>query len=247
MTYSPNKLNIALFGYGKMGKSIEKIALDKGHQIGLVVGRNNVSDLGANDLKGIDVAIEFTEPEAAYNNLRLLSTHGVNTISGTTGWLDHYEEIKSLYEEHNCGFMYASNFSIGVNLFFEINKYAARLMSRFPDYKIEIEEIHHTEKKDAPSGTAITLAQQIIDNHPSKSNWVNRETNNPTELNIISERKPKVKGTHIIQYNHKVDQIVLRHDAHSREGFAQGAVMAAEWIAVRNGVFSFGDMMTDMA
>lgn len=238
-------MNIALLGYGKMGKAIETIAVAQGHQITLKVGRS-----ATYDLKNIDVAIEFSVPEMATTHIRNCLHAGVPVISGTTGWLDDYTKITDLCAIKNGAFLYASNFSIGVNLFFEINKKVAQIMAPVDGFNVEMEEIHHTQKLDAPSGTAITLAEDIIA-ESSQAAWTLHEASKDTEIlhksnkniPIISKRIGTVPGTHRIQYKSRIDTITLSHEAHSREGFAQGAVLAATWIVGKKGVFSMRDVL----
>lgn len=236
-------MNIALLGYGKMGKAIEKIAIAQGHEIKLKVAR----DLSYS-LKGIDVAIDFSVPEMATTHLRNCLEAGIPVISGTTGWLEDYTKITDLCTAKNGAFLYASNFSIGVNLFFEINKKLAQIMAPVEGYKISMEEIHHTQKLDAPSGTAITLAEDIIAQGAHNS-WKSVDASNETIENtnsiipILSKRIGEVPGTHSIQYKSPIDTITLSHEAHSREGFAQGAVLAATWLVGKKGVFSMRDVL----
>ncbi len=231
-------MKIALFGYGKMGKTIEKLAVQKGHTIVAKVGSQPVDkDL----LKTADVAIEFSVPEAAVSNLTFCFENNIPVVSGTTGWLDNYSQMVNLCESRNGSFIYASNFSIGVNLFFSINEYAAKLMRPWNEYKVSIDEIHHTQKLDAPSGTAISLAEAII-NNSNKENWIlDQEKEN--ELTIRARRVEDVKGTHIIKYQSNIDSLSLKHEAHSREGFAMGAIIAAEWLINKQGVYTMKDVL----
>ena len=239
-------MNIAIIGYGKMGKAIEKIALNKGHNIISRVQRDNWGDFDNIDPETIDIAIEFSQPEAAYTNISKCLLLGISIISGTTGWLDQKKEIENLCKEQDCTFFYASNFSIGVNIFFEINELVAKMMNKFPEYRIQMEEIHHIHKKDSPSGTSLTLAEGILSNHKETKEWI--ETHDVTntlkeQLPIKAIRKGEVPGTHTIQYNSSVDSIMLQHEAHSREGFALGAVLVAEWIKNKKGVLGMKDFM----
>jgi 4-hydroxy-tetrahydrodipicolinate reductase len=239
-------MNIALIGYGKMGKTIEKIALERGHKITARVQIDDWVAFEKTHPSDIDVAIEFSQPEAAVANITRCLLLGIPVISGTTGWLDQKDEIESLCLENGGTFFYASNFSIGVNIFFEINELVAKMMNRFPDYQIQMEEIHHIHKKDSPSGTAITLAEGIFDNHRTTNNWVetaDSTTAKPTQLPIKSIREKEVPGTHTIHYSSNVDTITLQHEAHSRDGFALGAVLVAEWIQNKKGVLSMKDFM----
>lgn len=230
-------MKIALLGYGKMGKTIEGIALQRGHQIALK------ADSKGNDysLDKVDVAIDFSTPDAAVDNIEKCLNHNVPVISGTTGWLDSYEDMVELCKTRNGTFLYASNFSLGVKIFFELNKTLAKLMKQLPDYKVSIEEIHHTQKLDAPSGTAITIANQIIQNSEYKA-WT-IESPKSYEIGITSKRIDNVPGTHEINYESSVDTIQIKHTAHSREGFALGAVIAAEWILGKKGVFTMKDVL----
>lgn len=230
-------MKIALLGYGKMGKVIERIALERGHEIVL---RKTSSDT-FEDLHKADVAIDFSIPNAAVNNISACLHEGVPVISGTTGWLENYREMVKLCEEQNGAFIYGSNFSLGVNIFFELNDYLAKMMSKFNQYKVEMEEIHHTQKLDAPSGTAITLANRIIENS-DYSSWALENAKND-ELLINVKRIENVPGTHSIFYNSEVDTIEIKHTAHNRDGFALGSVIAAEWIIGKQGVFTMKDVM----
>ncbi len=230
-------MKIALFGYGKMGKMIAQLAENRNHTI---VARIDI-DTTAIDYENMDVAIDFSTPEAALDNIKGCIKAGVPVISGTTGWLDRYEEVINFCNEHDGAFLYASNFSVGVNVFFELNQYLARMMANLKEYQITIEETHHTQKIDAPSGTAITLAEGII-NETDYCQW-SLESNNKDTLPIRSNRIGEVAGTHEVTYAGSVDQIQIKHIAHNREGFALGAVMAAEWILGKKGVFSMKDVL----
>lgn len=237
-------MKIALVGYGKMGKTIEQIAISRGHQISFIIDKDNTDDLAKIAPANTDVAIEFTSPEVAYNNVKGLLSNNVAVVCGSTGWLEHKPELDKIARDKGVAFFYASNYSLGVNIFFHLNKVLARIMKNFDgEYNLWTEEIHHTEKKDSPSGTAITLAEGILENYPSKNNWVNLLSDNKKELSIVSKRIDKVPGTHIINYDSKIDSIEIKHTAHSREGFASGAVMAAEWIEGKKGVFGMDDML----
>ena len=230
-------MKIALLGYGKMGRLIEQIATERGHDIVAI------KDVGSPepDYEQVDVAIDFSTPEVAADNISACLTKGVAVISGTTGWLDRYEEVSSLCKKVDGAFLYASNFSLGVNVFFGLNRYLAKLMGDLPEYGVKIEETHHIHKLDAPSGTAITLAEGII-KESSYENWGDRENSDKT-IPIESKRIGEVPGTHIVQYSSKVDDLEIKHSAHSREGFALGAVIAAEWIIGRKGIFGMGDVL----
>jgi len=236
-------MKIALVGYGKMGKAIEEIAVSKGHSVVLKIDVDNASDLNAKQLSKADVAIEFTGPHSAFENITSCLKAGIPTVSGSTGWLDKYDQTIKLCRELNGTFLYASNFSVGVNIFFEVNKRLARLMSPHPEYSVTLGEIHHTQKKDAPSGTAITLAEQVIANIPSKKIWVNHISDNTDELEIISERIDPAAGTHTVKYSSPIDDIEIIHTAHNRRGFASGAVLAAEYVQGKKGVYAMSDVL----
>lgn len=234
-------MKIALSGYGKMGKTIEKIALDRGHEIVLKISEN----IEEYDLSKAEIVIDFSIPDVALKNITTCFQNGLPVVSGTTGWLKDYEKAVKVCKEKNSGFIYASNFSIGVNLFFELNEKLAKMMDGFKDYSVEIEEIHHTQKLDAPSGTAISLAQQIIENS-SKEGW-ELDKANENEIPIYAKRIENVPGTHTVSYNSKVDSIEIKHTAHSREGFALGAVIAAEWLLGKKGVFTMKDVLSGLS
>jgi len=230
-------MKIALLGYGRMGKEIEKIALSRGHEI---VIRKDVDDII--DITLADVAIDFSVPTSAFNNISNCLNNNVPVISGTTGWLDKYDDTIALCKEKKGAFIYASNYSLGVNIFFELNTQLAKMMKTIEGYTISMEEIHHTKKLDAPSGTAITLAEGIIEN-TSKNNWKLGEVTSEENIAIIAKRISKVPGTHTVWYNSEVDSLEIKHTAHSRKGFALGAVIAAEWISDKTGVFSMKDVL----
>jgi 4-hydroxy-tetrahydrodipicolinate reductase len=236
-------MKIALIGYGKMGKAIEEIAIEKGHTIVLKIDLNNIDEFTKANLSQADVAIEFTSPHTAFENVKKCIEYNVPVICGSTGWLDKWNEIETLCHQQNGTILYASNFSIGVNLFFELNTYLAKLMSKYNDYNVSLTEIHHTQKKDAPSGTAITLAEQVLANNSIKKSWVNHQTNNTDELEIISERIDPAPGTHTIKYASAIDDIEITHTAHNRVGFASGAVLAAEFIHNKKGIFTMKDVL----
>ena len=236
-------MKIALIGYGKMGKAIEGIAMQKGHEIVLRISSQNSGELTLGNLQRADVAIEFTNPHSAVDNIKKCMDAHVPVVSGSTGWLQSWDEIKDYCNKKNGALVYASNFSIGVNLFFELNTYLARLMSAYPTYDVMLEEIHHTQKKDAPSGTAITLAEQIMQQITSKKRWVNEENNDKEELSIISKRIDPAPGTHTIKYTSAIDDIEITHTAHNRQGFASGAVLAAEFLQNKNGIYSMKDVL----
>ncbi|MEQ8715789.1 MAG: 4-hydroxy-tetrahydrodipicolinate reductase [Cyclobacteriaceae bacterium] len=236
-------MNIALIGYGKMGQTIEKIAKDRGHVITAIVDERTETSITELNPKETDVAIEFTQPGSAYDNLQACIDIGIPVISGTTGWLERYDELKSYANKKNGTLLYSSNFSLGVNLFFKVNEYVAKLMSQHSGYGVQMEEIHHTQKKDAPSGTAITLAEGIIKNNDRFSGWVNQISDKEKDLSIISKRIDEVPGTHAITYKSEEDEITLTHTAHSRQGFALGAVLVAEWVHDKSGVFTMDDFL----
>lgn len=236
-------MNIALIGYGKMGKIIEEIALTRGHSVGLKIDLYNINDFNMDNLKKTDVAIEFTGPHSAYENVMKCLEAGIPVVCGSTGWLDQYEKVTEYCTKKEGSFLYASNFSVGVNIFFELNRLLAKMMHNQPDYDVKMTEIHHTQKKDAPSGTAITLAEQIIGELARKSSWVNHATATPGELSIESIREDPAPGTHKVAYTSAVDDIEIIHTAHNRNGFATGAVMAAEFIQGKKGIFSMKDVL----
>jgi len=230
-------MRIALLGYGRMGKIIERIAIERGHSISLKVD----SKTSTLDFSSTDVAIDFSLPSTAVSNIKSAINANIPIISGTTGWLDNYNNIVDYCNEKKGAFLYASNFSLGVNIFFEVNRVLASLITKYPDYKLNIEEIHHTKKLDAPSGTAISIANDII----SESDYKNWTMDNPkdNEIKIEAKRIVDVPGTHSVDYSSKVDTIEIKHTAHNREGFALGAVIAAEWISDKKGVFSMKDVL----
>lgn len=236
-------MKLALIGYGKMGMAIEEIALKKGHEIVLKVNIDNLQDFTAANVQKADVAIEFSHPGSAFENVTKCLEFGVPVICGTTGWLERYEEAKDICSKHQGALLVASNFSIGVNIFFEVNKRLAALMAQHGDYEVSLEEVHHTQKKDSPSGTAITLAEQVLEKITRKQKWVNHISDNPAELEIISERMDPFPGTHKVKYSSSVDDIEIIHTAHTRQGFAAGAVLAAEFIAGKKGVFTMKEVL----
>jgi len=236
-------MNIALIGYGKMGKAIEEIALQRGHKIVLKVDDDNLADFTKENVGKADVAIEFTGPHSAYNNVKGIIEFGTPVVSGSTGWTDRIDEINRLCKERNGSFLYASNFSVGVNIFFELNKRLASLMASHNEYAIIMEEIHHTQKKDAPSGTAISLAEQIMEQLPQKKKWVNQNSEKEDELSIISKREDPAPGTHRIKYTSPIDDIEITHTAHNRKGFALGAVVGAEFIRNKKGIFTMKEVL----
>ncbi|MFH1005309.1 MAG: 4-hydroxy-tetrahydrodipicolinate reductase [Bacteroidota bacterium] len=240
-------MKIALFGYGKMGKEIEQIALQK-HTIALKIDLHNAESFSKNELMKCDVAIEFSTPHSVVTNILKCFEANIPVVVGTTGWYDKLEEVKKICKEKNQCLFYSSNFSIGVNIFFELNKQLAKMMNNYPDYQVSIEEIHHIYKLDAPSGTAISLANQIIDNISRKKKWINTlsvssQIEREDELPIISTREDEVTGTHIVKYHSAIDDIEIMHKAHNRKGFATGAMIAAEFIANKKGIFTMDDLM----
>ena len=236
-------MKIALIGYGKMGKAIEEIAIQKGHEIVLKIDVSNLDEFNQQNISKADVAIEFTSPHTALNNVLKCLEYGIPVICGSTGWTEQLADVYNFCKEKNGTFLYASNYSIGVNLFFELNTYLAKLMDKYKDYHVSITETHHTQKKDAPSGTAITLAEQIIQNNSSKNNWVNLSSTKEGELEIFSERIDPAPGTHTIKYSSPIDNIEITHTAHNRVGFASGAVLAAEFVENKKGIFTMKDVL----
>ncbi|MCG7501424.1 4-hydroxy-tetrahydrodipicolinate reductase [Tenacibaculum sp. Mcav3-52] len=230
-------MKIALLGYGRMGKEIEKIALQRGHEIVIKTSGKEVYDITK-----ADVAIDFSIPSSAYDNISNCINNNIPVISGTTGWLDKYNDIVDLCNDKKGAFIYASNFSLGVNVFFELNKQLAKMMSTLEQYNVSIEEIHHTKKLDAPSGTAITLAEGVIENTNQKA-WELDEKTSEENIPIKAIRTPDVPGTHTVTYNSEIDTIDIKHTAHNRQGFALGAVIAAEWLNNKTGVFTMRDVL----
>ncbi len=236
-------MRIALFGYGKMGKEIEQIALQRGYEIALKIDLNNAETFSEGELKKCDAAIEFSIPRTAISNMNKCFDAGVPVVVGTTGWYDKVEEVKKVCKEKNGCLFYASNFSVGVNIFFKVNEQLAKMMNNYTDYKISLQEIHHVHKLDSPSGTGISLANQIMKNIPKKTKWVNEKTEKENELEIISKRIEEVPGTHTVKYYSAIDDIEITHKAHSRKGFALGAVLAAEFIKGKKGIFGMNDLL----
>lgn len=239
-------MNILILGYGKMGKIIGEIAESRGHSLVAKINIDNRDELDSVNPSTIDVAIEFSQPEAAVENISWAMERGIPVVSGTTGWLSRKEEIEKLTAEQNGAFFYASNYSIGVNIFFKVNEFLAKLMNETSGYKASLEEIHHTEKKDAPSGTAITLAEGILGNTDNLEDWhlVGQSPENEQSLPITAKRIDPAPGTHIVRYSSEIDEIEISHTAHSRQGFALGAVLVAEWIQGRKGVLSMDDFLS---
>lgn len=236
-------MKLLLIGYGKMGKAIDRLATQKGHEIAGRIDDSNPELLNTIDTALVDVAIEFSRPEAALQNITTCLNRGIKIISGTTGWLDHFEEVKSLCESKKGTFLYASNFSLGVNLFFALNKMLAKMMSAHTHYEPSMVEIHHTQKLDAPSGTAITLAEGLIDHSQVKNEWVNERSDKESQLEIISERQGSVPGTHSVTYKSEMDEIEIKHTAHTRDSFALGAILVAEWIDQKSGFLTMEDFI----
>jgi 4-hydroxy-tetrahydrodipicolinate reductase len=236
-------MNIALVGYGKMGRAIEKVAIERGHAIALRIDIGNAADLNEASAAGIDAAIEFTGPDSAFGNVMRCLALGLPVVCGSTGWLDRYDLAVAECEARGGSLLYASNFSVGVNILFSLNRHLARLMTDRSEYSVGITEVHHTQKKDAPSGTALTLAEQIIAELPHLKGWVDGETDDKESLGIVSERRDPFPGLHRVSYRSAIDDIEIVHNAHSREGFALGAVIAAEYIARRKGVFGMSEVL----
>ncbi|HTO39298.1 MAG TPA: 4-hydroxy-tetrahydrodipicolinate reductase [Brumimicrobium sp.] len=238
-------MKIVLVGYGKMGKEIEKLLPARGHQVVAKITSEN--PLSIENIKGADVAIDFSTPKTVLSNIDFLLQHNIPTIVGTTGWNDHLNEVTKWVEERNGALIHASNFSIGVNLFFKLNEQLAQLMNAHTDYQANVKEIHHTEKLDAPSGTAITLAEDLIENNSRLENWYCPQSNKNkakiSSLRIEAVRENDVKGTHIISYESDIDTISIRHEAHNRKGFALGSIIAAEWIQNKKGIFTMKDVL----
>lgn len=231
-------MKIALLGYGKMGQTIEKIAVSRGHEIVVKVDENTKEY----DITLADVAIDFSIPSVAVNNISNCFNNGVPVVSGTTGWLADYDNMVALCNEKNGGFIYASNYSLGVNIFFELNQHLAKMMKNLSQYNVSMEEIHHKQKLDEPSGTAITLAEGVIE-HTKYNGWEVDRANDELNIPIKAIRSPEVPGTHTVDYTSEVDSIEIKHTAHNRQGFALGAVIAAEWLVGKHGVFSMRDVL----
>ena len=236
-------MKIALIGYGKMGHEIERILLERGHNVSLIIDMHNPGDLNPENLKGIDVAIEFSTPDTAFDNIRKCLETGTPVVCGTTAWLDKYDEAVAICKQNNGAFFYASNYSIGVNIFFQINRELARLMNRFEEYDVTIEEVHHTQKKDAPSGTAITLAEGILEGLERKQKWICGTTTAAQELEIGAIRRSVVPGIHTVTYESPNDVITIHHTLKNRIGLASGAVAAAEFLCGRKGIYTMDDLM----
>jgi len=236
-------MNIAIIGYGKMGKIIEKLATKKGHKIVLKIDDSNIAKLTVENLKKADVAIEFTCPEAAFRNINLCFDAGIPVVSGTTGWLDKYDKIKKRCETEKQAFFYASNFSLGVNIFFKLNQHLANIMNKFESFDVSISETHHIHKLDAPSGTAITIAEDIISRIDRKQDWVKENVKNDKQIVIKSFREGENPGIHTVSYNSPIENIIITHESKNREGLAQGALHAAEFIIGKTGVLGIDDRL----
>jgi 4-hydroxy-tetrahydrodipicolinate reductase len=236
-------MRIAIIGYGKMGHMIEEVAAQRGNEIVLKINIENTEDFTKENIAKADVAIEFTGPHTAYENVKKCIDFGIPVVSGSTGWNAKLEEIKEYAKQKGGSFLHTSNFSVGVNIFFEVNKLLAKLMSPHKEYDVVLKEIHHTAKLDAPSGTAVTLAEQVLANVPRKVKWVNHNTKSSDELTIISERIDPAPGTHFVKYTSEIDDIEIIHTAHNRKGFALGAVLAAEYISDKIGIFSMQEVL----
>jgi 4-hydroxy-tetrahydrodipicolinate reductase len=236
-------MKIALLGYGKMGKEVEKAALARNHEICLVIDISNTRELNEKNLANTDMAIDFSTPDSAYENIITCFNSGIPIVSGTTGWLAKFDEVMKMCREKGHAFFYASNFSLGVNIFFNLNRYLAKIMNNFNDYDCSIEEIHHIHKLDAPSGTAITLARDLIDTIDRKLQWELNGASEPSTLKISAIRENDVPGTHTIAYDSAVDSIVIRHTAKNRMGLARGAVLAAEFLLGKQGYYTMSDML----
>lgn len=236
-------MKLALIGYGKMGHAIERIAIERGHKIVSIIDADNQDDFNTNAFRSADVAIEFSTPQSAFPNYVRAFAQGVKVVSGSTGWLDNMNKVRNLCDDGNASFFYSSNFSIGVNIFFSLNRYLARIMERFPQYDVKMNEIHHIHKLDHPSGTAISLANDIVKNLSRKDGWTEDGDAPADKLLVEHQREGEVPGIHMVEYDSNVDRIVIEHEAFSREGFALGAVMAAEWMKDKVGFHTMDEMM----
>ncbi|MCV9386047.1 4-hydroxy-tetrahydrodipicolinate reductase [Reichenbachiella ulvae] len=235
-------MNIGLVGYGKMGKAIEQILIERGHTVSKIINEDNPEEIADIKPENTDVVIEFTGPDSAFDNITSVINNDVPVVSGSTGWLDRFDEVKALVGSGKAAFFYASNFSLGVNIFFKLNEFLAKMMNG-RGYDSSMVEIHHTQKLDAPSGTAITLAEGMMKGLEEKTGWVNESTKAEDKIGIVSERIENVPGTHDVQYDSEVDTIKISHVAHSRKGFALGAVLAAEFLAGKKGMFGMDDLL----
>ncbi|MBL0069811.1 MAG: 4-hydroxy-tetrahydrodipicolinate reductase [Chitinophagaceae bacterium] len=236
-------MRIALIGYGKMGRAIEEVALQRGHEIVIKIDQSNLHEFTKENFAIAEAAIEFTSPHSAFENVKKCLDFGIPVVCGSTGWTDRLEEMKKICADKNGSFIYSSNYSVGVNIFFEINKKLAALMAPHKEYEVILEETHHTQKKDAPSGTAITLAEQILEQVKRKKQWVNELSDHPEDLEIISQRVDPAPGTHSVKYSSAIDTIEIIHTAHNRKGFASGAVLAAEFAKDNKGFFTMKEVL----
>lgn len=235
-------MRIALSGYGKMGRAIEAEALERGHEVALRIDSSN-ADFAPADLEGVDLAIDFSTPDGVADNVHRFFDAGIPVVVGTTAWEEAFGAVKERCEKEGQTLFHAPNFSIGVNIFFAVNRYLAELMNEQVDYEVDVNEVHHKEKKDAPSGTAVRIARDIIEKLDRKTEWVREDAGQASELSVSSEREDDVKGTHTVTYDSPIDRISIQHKAHSRKGFALGAVLAAEWVKERRGLFTMKDML----
>ena len=238
-----SKLNIIIIGFGRMGQEIKQVAEKRGHEILMTIDKDNQDDFTAENLKKADVAIEFTLPDAAYDNIKKCFDANLPVVSGTTGWLERFYDIRRYCLENETAFFYASNFNIGMNLFFKVNEYMAKIMNHYSNYDVEIEETHHVHKVDAPSGTAVTLAESLINEIKRKNKWKKEKSEAEDEIPVKSIREDEIPGIHRVMYSSSFDEIELKHSAKSREGFALGAVMAAEFIYGKKGIYSMDDLL----
>lgn len=236
-------MRITLFGYGRMGQAIAKIAKERGNEISHIISVDNRADLENITKNDTDVVIEFTQPESAFDNITDCLKKGIPVVSGTTGWLDRIKEVHQTAQDHNTAFFYASNFSVGVNIFFALNEHLAKIMNGFGDYNVDMEEIHHIHKLDAPSGTAITLAEGVYENVERKSAWNLEKEKQESDIAIKAVREGEVPGTHLVNYRSEIDTIEIKHTAHNRQGFALGAVLAAEFLKGKQGIFGMNDLL----
>jgi 4-hydroxy-tetrahydrodipicolinate reductase len=236
-------MRVAIIGYGKMGHQIERTLTERGHEVALIIDVDNATDLSAEGMRGVDVAIEFTAPDAALGNIKKCLEIGVPVVCGTTAWTAHLPEVEALCRRRDGAFFYASNYSIGVNVMFALNRELARIMNRFPEYDVTVEETHHTQKKDAPSGTAITLAEGIIGGLDRKTEWTGQTTTAPEELEVTSIRRSTVAGIHTVIYESPVDTLTLSHTIKERSGLALGAVLAAEFLVGKKGIYTMNDLL----
>jgi len=237
-------MRIGIIGYGKMGHEIQQLAIEQNHSVNLIIDLENSDELNPVNLKKVDMVFEFTTPEAAPGNIMKCFNNGVPVVSGTTGWLNNFEQVANHCRKTNQSFFYAANFCLGVNILYNINRSLAKIMNRFPEYEIEIEEIHHTQKLDSPSGTAITLANEMIPILDMKDSWKRKGDNKETEIPVRSIREGAVPGTHSVKYESEVDKLEIRHSAKSRKGFALGALLSAEFLMGKKGVFGMKDLLS---